>query len=62
MLERTPHAVPWIKINGAITAAYCSECGDELPMGDKVGSPEEQQAKLDQAFARLFQTMHPERM
>jgi hypothetical protein len=58
MSAPNPEPVVWLTIDGVIRSAYCSACLQTLGMGDEVGTPEEQQAKMDSAFQRHLRNSH----
>jgi hypothetical protein len=45
-------------IDGRITQAECSECGEHLPLGSEVGTAEEQDWKMRMAFRAHFKQKH----
>jgi hypothetical protein len=54
-------ATPFVTlmIDGKIISAECSKCGDPLGMGRGLGTPEEQEAKMLEAFNRHVRMRHP---
>jgi hypothetical protein len=54
------HPEPHIKqvIDGRITEAECSICGEHLPLGNEVGTAEEQDWKMRMAFRAHFKQKH----
>lgn len=50
--------IPTGLIDGRITAAKCSECGQPLDLGHDVGSREEQKEKMQRAFAKHRNAKH----
>jgi hypothetical protein len=49
-----------LMIDGKIISAECSLCGDRLGMVQGIGAPEEQEAKMLEAFDRHVRLRHPE--
>jgi len=58
MPAKNPEPVPFFIIGDAIRRAYCSACLETLGMGNEVGTPEEQQAKMESAFERHLRASH----
>jgi hypothetical protein len=58
MSARNPEPVALLMVDGVIRRVYCSACREMLGMGDEVGTPEEQQAKLESAFQRHLRNSH----
>jgi hypothetical protein len=53
-----PEPILTLRIDGHITQANCPMCGDPLGLGNEVGSPEEQELKMLEAFSRHVNKRH----
>lgn len=58
MISPMPQPTPLVtlRLEGKVVEAICSLCRDPLALGNQIGSAEEQELKLKEAFARhVFQ-------
>ncbi len=53
-----PEPIVTKTLDGRITEAKCSDCHEQLEMGNDVGSVAEQEEKMEDAFARHVQEKH----
>ena len=59
-LKITKQPIVFIRIDGKVIQAECPICLDALGMGDAVGTAEEQEQKMNDAFERHKQHKHKE--
>jgi len=58
LAEPEPEPVITKEIDGRITEAKCSACDEQLDLGNKVGSADEQDQKMEDAFAAHVAEKH----
>jgi len=58
MQSGDPKPVAMLTIDGRVRRAMCSACKEPLPLGDEVGSIDDQKLKMEEAFRRHMRFRH----
>jgi len=60
MLTTIPRLVLTLVINGVVRRVRCSDCGDDLFLGEEISTPELRDAELEQLFQEHLRARHLE--